>query len=99
METRNISYKELHDKGFYHEWMKDTDETIVNKIDKIIGSWPVSENANYLKFYHGDKDKGRVMCFFSDGHNEPYWTVVMSKERYFELKKVVQIKVKEIELN
>jgi hypothetical protein len=79
-----MSYKYAHENGFYHEWCKDTDETVCDKIDKFFGGWP--EQAGVLMFYHGDKDKGRTMKFFKSGSNSEWWTVVMRKRDYYKNK-------------
>jgi hypothetical protein len=76
-----MDYKYAHENGFCHEWCKDNNKTLSEKVDKFFGKWP--DEYGYLKFYHGTE---RTMEFSNNPHNSGWWTTVLTRKDYYKNK-------------
>lgn len=87
ISPRKFDYKIAHANGFCHEWLIDTKATLVEKVDRFFGGWPVEYNA--LLFYHGMGEGSRVMEFGANGgvgFNRDWWTPVLTDIEYYRIK-------------
>lgn len=84
MEITKEKLEAAQADDFYHEWIKDTNETLVAKVDKHFGGWPV--DYNQLLFFHGCEEKERSMRFGKDERNTGWWTKVLTDKDYYAVK-------------
>jgi hypothetical protein len=71
-------YKEAHAGDFRHVWCVDKTASIVEKIDRYFGGWPVA--FNQLGFEHSDS---RIMTFAKNKANNGWWTCILNDMEYY----------------
>jgi hypothetical protein len=76
-----IDYTEAHAGDFRHDWIIDKTASLVEKVDRHFGGWPVQ--FKQLMFSHCER---RTMEFSTGGPNTGWWTTVLTDKEYYRFK-------------